>query len=264
MAAIANRQILLVETPKDKLGPQHFRLTDAPMPAPTGRRGASARALHFARRCQPRLDAGRNLPGSGRGRFGHGRWRNRRGHGKQGTGLRGGRPGLRRHGLAGLCRAGWQAAHEGAQGRADDASAERLRHCRAHGLLRASAHRRSETRRDGRGLGRRWLRRYHRRADCQDQGLPRGRHCRRPAEVRLARQGPRLRCRRRLQGRSGLQDAEGSCPEGHRRLFRQRRRRHSGSVPVPDEHRRSRLLLRGDFSLRRSGAPGRPARRARA
>jgi NADPH-dependent curcumin reductase CurA len=34
MAVIANRQILLVETPKDKLGPQHFRLTDAPMPAP--------------------------------------------------------------------------------------------------------------------------------------------------------------------------------------------------------------------------------------
>ena len=34
MAVIANRQIVLVETPKDKLGPQHFRLTEAPMPAP--------------------------------------------------------------------------------------------------------------------------------------------------------------------------------------------------------------------------------------
>jgi NADPH-dependent curcumin reductase CurA len=33
MTASANRQILLVETPKDKLGPQHFRLTEAPMPA---------------------------------------------------------------------------------------------------------------------------------------------------------------------------------------------------------------------------------------
>ena len=34
MAVIANRQILLVETPKGKLGPEHFRLTEAPMPAP--------------------------------------------------------------------------------------------------------------------------------------------------------------------------------------------------------------------------------------
>jgi NADPH-dependent curcumin reductase CurA len=30
----ANRQILLVETPKEKLGPQHFRLTDGAVPAP--------------------------------------------------------------------------------------------------------------------------------------------------------------------------------------------------------------------------------------
>ena len=34
MTAAANRQIVLVETPKDKLGPQHFRLTEAPVPAP--------------------------------------------------------------------------------------------------------------------------------------------------------------------------------------------------------------------------------------
>jgi len=30
----ANRQILLIETPKGKLGPEHFRLTEAPMPTP--------------------------------------------------------------------------------------------------------------------------------------------------------------------------------------------------------------------------------------
>ena len=34
MTAAANRQIVLVETPKDKLGPQHFRLTEAPVPTP--------------------------------------------------------------------------------------------------------------------------------------------------------------------------------------------------------------------------------------
>jgi NADPH-dependent curcumin reductase CurA len=32
MNATANRQIILVEPPKDKLGPQHFRLTEAAMP----------------------------------------------------------------------------------------------------------------------------------------------------------------------------------------------------------------------------------------
>jgi hypothetical protein len=34
MAAAKNRQILLVETPKGKLGPEHFRLAEAPVPAP--------------------------------------------------------------------------------------------------------------------------------------------------------------------------------------------------------------------------------------
>ena len=34
MAAAKNRQILLVETPKGKLGPEHFRLAEAPMPTP--------------------------------------------------------------------------------------------------------------------------------------------------------------------------------------------------------------------------------------
>jgi NADPH-dependent curcumin reductase CurA len=34
MAAAKNRQILLVETPKGKLAPEHFRLAEAPLPAP--------------------------------------------------------------------------------------------------------------------------------------------------------------------------------------------------------------------------------------
>ena len=34
MAPTTNRQILLVETPKGKLGPEHFRLTEAAMPSP--------------------------------------------------------------------------------------------------------------------------------------------------------------------------------------------------------------------------------------
>jgi NADPH-dependent curcumin reductase CurA len=34
MAAAKNRQILLAEVPKGKLGPEHFRLTEAPIPVP--------------------------------------------------------------------------------------------------------------------------------------------------------------------------------------------------------------------------------------
>jgi NADPH-dependent curcumin reductase CurA len=34
MAAVKNRQILLAEVPKGKLGPEHFRLTEAPIPVP--------------------------------------------------------------------------------------------------------------------------------------------------------------------------------------------------------------------------------------
>src|SRR4029450_2830441 len=34
MAAAKNRQILLTEVPKGKLAPEHFRLTEAPVPAP--------------------------------------------------------------------------------------------------------------------------------------------------------------------------------------------------------------------------------------
>jgi NADPH-dependent curcumin reductase CurA len=35
MAAAKNRQILLAEVPKGKLGPEHFHLTETPVPAPT-------------------------------------------------------------------------------------------------------------------------------------------------------------------------------------------------------------------------------------
>src|SRR5262247_1008756 len=34
MAVATNRQILLAEVPKGKLGPEHFRLTEVPLPAP--------------------------------------------------------------------------------------------------------------------------------------------------------------------------------------------------------------------------------------
>lgn len=34
MTATVNRQILLIEKPKEKLGPEHFRLAESPIPEP--------------------------------------------------------------------------------------------------------------------------------------------------------------------------------------------------------------------------------------
>ena len=56
----ANRQILLVEKPAGKLGPEHFRLVESPSEAER-RRSPLARALHIVGRRQPRLDARSDL-----------------------------------------------------------------------------------------------------------------------------------------------------------------------------------------------------------
>ena len=61
------------------------------------------------------------------------------------------------------------------------------------------------------------------------------RHCRRQGQMPLADFRTRLRRRGRLQGRRHLQGAAGGGAEGHRRLFRQCRRRHSRSVSLADE-----------------------------
>ena len=66
MATATNRQVLLAEIPKGKLAPEHFRLTEAPMPAPKDGEVLLRVRLHLARRRQPRLDAGRHLPRGGR------------------------------------------------------------------------------------------------------------------------------------------------------------------------------------------------------
>ena len=62
-------------------------------------------------------------------------------------------------------------------------------------------------------------------------------------------QRTRLRRRGRLQGRRDLQGAARGGAEGHRRLFRQCRRRHSGSLHRADEQPRPHLLLRRDLAI---------------
>ena len=106
-----------------------------------------------------------------------------------------------------------------------DAVAQRARHARHDRLLRPAGRRPAQGRRDGRRLGRGRRGRPDGRPARQDQGLPRGRHRRRPGEVRVGRQGARLRRLHRLQGRPGQGRPEGALPERRRRLLRQRRRR---------------------------------------
>ena len=74
-----NRQILLMEKPSGKLGPDHFRLVEGAHAEAERRRGPLARALHIAGRRQPRLDAWSDLSTGAGDQRRHGRRKRRRG-----------------------------------------------------------------------------------------------------------------------------------------------------------------------------------------
>ena len=163
MSDTVNRQILLVEKPTGKLGPEHFKMVKGADPGAEGRRGAGADALHLARRRQPGLDARRHLSRRGRGQHRDGRRRHRRSRRLESAGPQRRRHRVRRYRLAGLCRRAGQAPDQDAEDGADDASAQRLRHRRPHRLFRPAACRQAQGRRDRRGLGRGRLGRLDRR-----------------------------------------------------------------------------------------------------
>ena len=200
MAATGNRQILLVETPKGKLGPEHFQLTQAQMPAPKDGEAllrvryisldAANRAWMQGATYREAVVGGSVMAGGAIAEVVE----------SKAPGLAAGRPRVRRHRLAGLCRPAGKAPHQAAEGRTSYPSPQRLWHRRSHGLLRPAQHCRAQGRRNRGRVGGGRLGRIARGPDRQDQGLPRGRHRRRPAEMRLACQRPRFRCRRRLQG----------------------------------------------------------------
>jgi NADPH-dependent curcumin reductase CurA len=52
-----------------------------------------------------------------------------------------------------------------------------------------------------------------------------------------------------VEGRRGVQGAARRGAQGHRRLFRQCRRRHPGGLPAADEQLRPHLLLRRDLAI---------------
>ena len=136
----ANRQILLVENAaRASSRPSISSSCKATMPEPKDGEVLVRVLLHLARRRQPRLDAGRDLSLGGRGQHGDGRRRRGRGGRVEGAGPCQGRPRVRRHRLAGLCRAAGKAPDQAPADRAPDPSAQRLRHRRADRLFRPAA-----------------------------------------------------------------------------------------------------------------------------
>ena len=187
MTATTNRQILLVETPKDKLGPEHFRLTEAAMPAPKdGEVLLRVRyiSLDAANRAWMQGATYREAVGAGSVMAG----------GAIAEVVESKAPGFAPGDLV-FADTGWQDyAALPAKRLIKVPKVEPMTHLLSvygiagltayFGLLRIGDPQRG---RDRCGVGRRRLGRLDRRPDRQDQGLPRGRHRRRPAEMRLAR-----------------------------------------------------------------------------
>ena len=92
--------------------------------------------------------------------------------------------------------------------------ARRPRHAGHDRLCRSARNRPAEARRDGRRCGGLRRGRIGRRADRQDQRMPRGRHRRRRGEVPLRRRRARLRCLRRSSRADFAKQLEAACPKG--------------------------------------------------
>ena len=133
-----------------------------------------------------------------------------------------------------LSRAGWQThalsdgkglAQDRSEARADLDRGGRARHARHDRLYRPARYRQAAGRRNRGGRGGLRRGRLGGRADREDQGRARGRHRRRQGQMRLRQEGARLRRLPRSPRSRSRGEAEGGLPEGHRRLFRECRRR---------------------------------------
>ena len=244
-----NRQILLVEKPTGKLGPEHFKMAKGAIPEPKDGEvllrtryislDAANRAWMHGATYRAAVEANTVMAGGGIAEV-----------------VSSKAPGLAPGDIV-FGDTGWQDyAAVPAKHLTKMPKMEPMTHLLSvYGIAGLTAYfgllacRQAEGRRDRRGLRRRRLGRLDRRPDRQDQGLPRRRHRRRQGQVPLADLRTRLRCRGRLQGRRDLQGAAGRGAQGHRRLFRQCRRRHSRSLPRADEQPRPHRLLRRDLAI---------------
>ena len=192
-----NRQILLIEKPTGKLGPEHFKLSDAAIPEPKDGEAllrvryisldAANRAWLHGATYRAAVETNTVMAGGGIAEV----------------------VSSKAEGLAPgdivFADTGWQdyaalpARHLTRMLKIEPIpSAQCLRHRGTHRLFRIARDRQAQGRRDCRGVGGRRLGRFDRRPDRWDQGLPCRRHCRRQGQMPLAHLGTRLRCRRRL------------------------------------------------------------------
>ena len=260
----ANRQILLVETPKGKLGPEHFKLVQGTAPEPKDgdvlvrvlyiSLDAANRAWMQGATYRSAVEANTVMAGGGVAEV-----------------VESKAQGFAKGDLV-FADTGWQDfAALPAKQVIKIPRIEPLTYLLSvfgiagpDRLLRPAECRPARSRRNRCRLGCGRLGGLDRRADRQVEGLPRGRHRRRHRQMQLAEERARLRCRRRLQGRAGVQGAEGSGAQRHRRLLRQCRRRYPRSLPVPDEQPRPHRLLRRHLAIRRRAASRRDRAACRA
>ena len=133
-----NRQVLLVEKPTGKLGPEHFKMAKGAIPEPKDGEvlvrthyislDAANRAWMHGATYRAAVEANTVMAGGGIAEV----------VSSKAPGLAKGDIVFRRHRLAGLCRRPRQAHDQDAEDGADDAPAQRLWHCRPHCLFRSS------------------------------------------------------------------------------------------------------------------------------
>ncbi|CAD5202457.1 Putative NADP-dependent oxidoreductase PA1648, partial [Pseudomonas sp. FEN] len=131
-------------------------------------------------------------------------------------------------------------------------------HDRDDRLLRPAGCRRAARRRNRGDLRGGRCGRQHRRADCQAQGLPGGRDCRRCREVQIPDRRAGLRRGHRLQERGRWRRPETRMSERRGCVFRQRRGRYSRRGAHPPELQGTRGDLRRHQPVQQQGSGERP------
>ena len=140
-------------------------------------------------------------------------------------------------------RSGGGAGHDGAR---------RARHAGHDGLCRPPRDRPAEGGRDRRGRGGVRRGRLGGRADRQDQGMPRGRDRRRRRQVPLCRRRRSASMPASITARPTFASALDRClPQGHRRLFRECRRRRAAGGVAAAQRFRPRPRVRADRAVQR-------------
>ena len=214
LAALTNHQVRLAARPEGLPKASDWQHTSEPVAEPADGGVLDQDADDLARPGDARLDErGQELHPAGGHRRGDARRRHRRRRRVEEPGVRGRR--LRQRGHRGAGVRAVRGRSTQAQRHVQDrhapghavAVAQRARHAGHDRLLRADGRRPAEGGRDGRRLRRGRRGRADRRPGRQDQGLPRRRHCRRRGQMRVGREGARLRCLHRLQGRLGQRRA---------------------------------------------------------